>query len=87
MTLRSQECRQILAKISAYLDGELDATACDEVDRHCQQCAGCAEDVRGLRETIGLCHEVAAAPLPAELRHRALERVRQLLDSEESGKK
>jgi anti-sigma factor RsiW len=86
MTLRSQECREILFKISDYLDGELDATACDEIDRHCTQCASCTEIVEGLRQTIGLCRQVAAAPLPAELRQRALERVRQLLDSEGPGR-
>jgi anti-sigma factor RsiW len=74
------ECRTILAKISAYLDRELDATACVAIEQHCQGCASCAALVTGLRETVGLCREAASVPLPEPVRQRARERVRELLD-------
>ena len=79
----SRECRETLAGISAYLDADLDAAVGAAIERHCQDCPPCAAIVSGLRETIGLCRETAAAPLPESVRERARERVRQLLDQAE----
>jgi len=76
------ECRAILASISAYLDGELDGTACEAIEQHCGRCASCANVVTGLRETVGLCRQAASVPLPEAVRRRARESVRQLLDHE-----
>lgn len=75
----SERCAAILANISAFLDGELDATECAAIEEHCAQCARCAPVVAGLRETIGLCRNVGAAPLPEPVRARAQEAVRRLL--------
>jgi anti-sigma factor RsiW len=75
-------CRTILANISAYLDGELEATACDAIELHCQNCASCASLVSGLRETVGLCRKAGAIPLPEAVRKRARDSVRELLDRE-----
>jgi anti-sigma factor RsiW len=74
-------CREILANISAYLDGELDRTACDAIDQHCYRCPRCADLVHSLREMIGLCRQAAAELLPDPVRARARERVRRLLDA------
>ena len=75
------ECREILAGISEYLDGELDDTACQSIERHCQTCASCADLVEGLRATVGLCRQAAGVPLPDGVRDRAKAAVRQLLES------
>jgi anti-sigma factor (TIGR02949 family) len=75
-------CTAIFAHVSAYLDGELERTACDAIERHCQECPGCAELVNGLRDTIGLCRQAASVPLPETVRQRARDRVRQLLNRE-----
>lgn len=77
------DCAAVLRTISAYLDGELDAASCDEVERHCATCADCAAVVRGLRNTIGLCRGVAAASLPDDVRRKAQDSVRALLRSAE----
>ena len=78
-------CEELLANISGYLDGELDATACDEIERHCVGCPTCGALVHGLRETIGLCRQASTLPLPDAVRQRARERVRQLLDRHSKG--
>lgn len=80
MRSTNRECREMLASISAYLDGDLETTKCDAVERHCQNCPGCAALVHGLRETVGLCRQAAAVSLPDALRQQARERVRRLLD-------
>jgi anti-sigma factor RsiW len=74
------DCKAILDNISAYLDGELDSTACEAIERHCRGCLTCAALVNGLRETVGLCRQAASVPLPAAVRQRARDSVRQLLD-------
>lgn len=83
MSAPTEACKQVLANISGYLDGELETTACDAIERHCQECASCAALVRSLRETVGLCRQTATAPLPEAVRQRALESVRRLLDRQD----
>lgn len=72
-------CRDILARITAYLDGELDATACSSIEAHCRVCDGCARLVSELRETVGLCRQAASAPLPESVRARARASLQRLL--------
>ena len=79
MTEPSADCAAILANISAYLDGELEATACADIEAHCATCASCDALVQSLRATVGLCREAAATPLPEAVRRRAQESVRRLL--------
>ena len=75
------ECGAILAGISAYLDGDADAAACQAIQRHCRDCAACATVVEGLRETIGLCREAGITPLPDAVRRRAKAGIERLLAS------
>jgi anti-sigma factor RsiW len=80
----SRECQDILSGISAYLDGDLEATACEAIEQHCHTCARCAALVTGLRETVGLCRQAASTPLPESVRQRARESVRRLLTEEQA---
>jgi anti-sigma factor RsiW len=80
MTPTHATCKEILANISGFLDGELDATACDVIEQHCVGCPSCAALVRGLRETVGLCQQAGRAPLPDDVSRRARDSVRELLD-------
>ena len=75
----NDDCQRMLAGISAYLDGDLDATACAEIEQHCSGCARCAAIVKGLRETAGLCREAGTAPLPEPIKARAQASIRRLL--------
>jgi anti-sigma factor RsiW len=79
MSARDRSCAEILEHISSYLDGELAATECDAIERHCRECAACASVVKGLRHTVGLCREAGSAQLPEGVRNRAQESVRKLL--------
>jgi anti-sigma factor RsiW len=74
------ECRRVLADISAYLDGDLDKGACESIEQHCATCAGCAKVVAGLKQTAGLCRQVAATPLPPAVLERARASLRRLLE-------
>lgn len=52
------ECKQIFAMLSEYLDRELPANVCDEIENHIGGCAPCVEFVESLKKTIRLCREV-----------------------------
>ncbi|MCC7009778.1 MAG: zf-HC2 domain-containing protein [Acidobacteria bacterium] len=73
-------CQETLRNISAYLDGDLDASACDAIEQHSLECPGCAALLDGLRKTVGLCRQAANVELPEDVRERAKAAVRQLLD-------
>ena len=73
-------CKGVISELCSYLDGDLETTACEAIERHCQECPQCAEVVQGLRETVGLCRQAAMAPLPESVRQRARESVQRLLD-------
>jgi anti-sigma factor RsiW len=72
-------CQETLRNISAYLDGELEATACETIERHSAGCAGCSALLDGLRTTVGLCRHAADVELPPAVRQRARAAVQQLL--------
>ena len=76
------ECKAMLSAISAYLDGDLDATGCAEIERHCSGCRACTDVVAKLQQTVGLCRHAAAVPLPEPVRARARASIRRLLDEE-----
>jgi anti-sigma factor RsiW len=82
MTAHQGACREILQNISAYLDGDLDRTACEVIERHCRECPSCAAVVKALQDTVGLCRDAGSVPLPEDVRDRARARVRELLDRE-----
>ena len=75
----SAHCEVMLERLSAYLDGDLAASACRDIERHAAGCPRCSAVLRDLRKTVGVCHRAAAAPLPAEIRRRARARVRQIM--------
>ena len=75
------ECAAVLGGISAYLDGELEATECDAIDAHCRTCADCAAVVEGLRATIGLCRGAIVAELPEPVKAKAQASIARLLQT------
>jgi anti-sigma factor RsiW len=69
-------CSQVLAKLSDYFDGELDANQCAQIEAHVRQCDNCARFggafttiVAGLRRRIEAPGSAASAAT-ARLRSR-----------------
>ena len=82
---QSAECVSVLEELSAYLDGEVDVTACEAIEAHCQHCPDCQRAVSGLRQATGLCKQAAAEALPEAVRTKARARIAQLLDNARLG--
>lgn len=77
----NSECTAVLGAVSAYLDGELDATECDAIERHAETCARCAGVIQSVRDTIGLCRGAAVLAIPAAVRQKAQASIRALLNA------
>lgn len=74
----STDCLEIFARLSEYLDEELDPVPCLEVDRHLQGCAPCQAFLESLRRTVALLEDVASPPVPDDLRRQVREAYRKL---------
>lgn len=62
------ECRALFERLSEFLDGELPADLCREIERHAGGCPPCHDLVQTLRRTVGLCRALPERPLPEEAR-------------------
>lgn len=72
--------RKLLERLSAYLDGDLPASECDDIAAHASTCARCGAILDDLRRTTGLCRRAATEPLPDAVRRRARIRIRELVE-------
>lgn len=70
-------CRGVIVELSSYLDGELDASAKADLERHLQNCEDCRLVVDTTKKTIQIFCNSEPFPLPSDVRerlHQALEK-------------
>ncbi len=63
-------CRDLLDQLSGYIDGELEATICAEVEAHLAECPNCRIMVDTVRKTITLYRSQATTTLPSDVEER-----------------
>ena len=63
-------CQELLGHISDYVDGELEAALCAELEAHLAGCYNCRVMVDTVRKTITLYHAQATAELPSGVEER-----------------
>jgi anti-sigma factor RsiW len=73
----SEECKQIFAALSEYLDLELPPEACREMEAHLAGCAPCVEFAESLRRSVALCHEYQASEMPGPISEAARARLQE----------
>ena len=76
----SAECREIFARLSEYLDQELDPELCEAVERHNAGCAPCEAFLKSLRATIDLIGDQPSPKLSDDVRREILEGYEALKD-------
>lgn len=66
-------CLEIFARLSEYLDGELPAGDCAEIEAHIGDCPPCVEFLKGLRSSVEASHhfKTPMAPGPVDEQMRA----------------
>ncbi len=67
----NESCKEVFALLSQYLDLELPAESCREIETHLSGCAPCVEFVESLRKTIALCRSYEPSEMPAPLSSEA----------------
>ena len=63
-------CKEVIRKLSDYLDGELDPVLAEQLARHLEHCEDCGLVVDTTRKTIELYCNAEPAPLPEEVRRQ-----------------
>lgn len=65
-------CRHLLASLSPYVDGELEAELCAELEQHLKDCEDCQIVVDSLRKTVSLYRTASqeAPDIPEDVRQR-----------------
>ncbi|HEY2521148.1 MAG TPA: mycothiol system anti-sigma-R factor [Streptosporangiaceae bacterium] len=71
-------CTEVLDRIYAYLDGELDTTDQSKVRQHLEECGPCLREF-GLEEAVKrLVRKRCCDPAPADLRAKVLVRIQEV---------
>ncbi len=63
-------CKEVIRKLSEYLDGELDPALAQDLARHLEHCEDCRIIVDTTRKTIEIYCNTEPAPLPDEVRQK-----------------
>jgi anti-sigma factor (TIGR02949 family) len=80
-TAEHGHCKDLLERLSRYLDDELPPQDRSSLEEHLRACPECKQVLHSLEHTVDLCREQGHPDLPPDVRARALQRVHQLLES------
>jgi len=64
------KCEELLKIISDYIDGEIETSICQELERHLQDCDPCKIVIDTVRKTILLYKGAEVYEIPYELSER-----------------
>lgn len=75
--LSLERCRELLAQLNDYIDGEFPADLCAELEQHLADCSDCRVVLDTLSQTVRILRQLDAAPppLPPDLEARLLARL------------
>lgn len=65
--MNENDCGQIFALLSEYLDQELPPATCEQLEHHLADCPECIQFVESLKRSVRLCRQFGSsrpAPLP-----------------------
>ena len=66
-------CRDLLERLSEYIDGELPPEIFDEIERHVADCEPCVRFIRSLRNTVAHVSEMPRPHMPEEMKRACVE--------------
>lgn len=68
-------CRDLLERLSLYVDGELKGPQRRALMAHLRRCPCCEQFAESLKRTVLLCQQAGRTRLPADVRARARARI------------
>jgi anti-sigma factor RsiW len=80
--LGSTDCREVFARLSEYLDGELDPGICSHLEEHMDDCPPCQAFLESLRRTVDLTRDLPAQALPDGFEEELLEAYRKMREAD-----
>jgi RNA polymerase sigma-70 factor (ECF subfamily) len=63
---KPRSCRQIFAALSDYLDGSIDTSFCEHLEKHIRGCSPCEAFLADLEQTIERCRSFEPGCKPAD---------------------
>jgi RNA polymerase sigma-70 factor (ECF subfamily) len=75
-----RSCREMFARLSEYMDGELPEDICDRIDTHMEDCPPCRGFLESLRRTVRFIRSSGAEELPEDLKRELLSAAARLRD-------
>jgi len=63
-----EQCKQVFARLSEYLDGELPQDLCEQIEGHMGGCPPCQAFLRSLERTVRWVEDLEAPQLPEDVR-------------------
>lgn len=64
------KCKDMLGDLSEYIDGELEADLCAEIEAHMRDCPVCQVMVDTLRKTVIIYRKHGQVEIPPDVRSR-----------------
>ena len=64
------KCQEMLGALSDFIDGELEAHLCAEIEAHMRDCPDCQVMVDTLRKTVVLYQKYGQSQVPEDVQHR-----------------
>ncbi len=73
------DCREVLAEVYLYLDGELAASGCSKIRQHLDECAPCLRAF-GLEQVVKamVARSCGGDPMPVGMRERVMFRLQEV---------
>ena len=69
-------CKKVLSRLHAYVDGEMPAKPMHEIDEHLGVCPSCRSQVERVRKTDIMLDRLIVPPLPSEFAARVMAEAR-----------
>lgn len=79
-------CKKVLSRLHAYLDGEVPAGLMHEFEEHLGICPSCRDRVERIRRVGGMLDSLAVPPLPKEFAARVMAEARKSSPAFPAGK-
>ncbi len=71
-------CRGVIERFSRWLEGDLGAATCADLEAHLKRCRGCRQACQSLKEVLRVCRQAPAQDLPKALKRSLQRAIRQI---------
>jgi anti-sigma factor RsiW len=77
-----QNCIALFEKLSEYIDRELDAPTCQEIEDHIKACKPCQVCLKTLKQTVNLCRNLERHQVPEAFSNRLKDAISGLIEKQ-----